>query len=188
MFHASIEGVRVLVRQSRVLPLLSAAWLAACGATNSRFGGDPRYPGLSCAPFARALTGVDLHGAAASWWAQANGRYARVHEPEVGSILVLRAIDRLPSGHVAVVSRVLAPRRIEVIQANWVPHELERDQPVIDVSEENDWSLVRVWYPPVGAMGAHPYPAYGFIVPEARVGHDVLARNAVPAALRATGG
>jgi surface antigen len=172
----------------RVFPLLATLSLAACGGTQSRFGGDPRYPGLSCVPFARALTGLALYGDAASWWAQADGRYARVHQPAVGSVLVLQAIDRLPSGHVAVVSRVVGPRRIEVIQANWVPNELEREQPVIDVSEDNDWSLVRVWYSPVGTMGAHAYPAYGFIVPDVVAGHHALARGAIPAALHAIGG
>ncbi len=162
--------------------------LSGCAAIERGASGDPRYAGLSCAPFARALTGVVLSGGAASWWAQADGRYARSHAPETGAILVLRAEGRLPSGHVSVVSRVLGTREIDVIQANWVPGELERDQPVIDVSADNDWTLVRVWYPPIGALGSHSYPAYGFIVPPEPAGHDALAGAAASAAERALSG
>lgn len=176
-------------RTRSALPtLLLVAGLSGCAGAGRGVSGDPHYAGLSCAPFARALTGVWLHGDADSWWDQANGRYARVHTPQVGGLLVLRASDRLPSGHVSVVSRVLDARSIEVIQANWVAGELERDQLVIDVSAGNDWSLVRVWYPPIGALGSHAYPAYGFILPRVTLDHDALARAAVPAALQAAGG
>ncbi len=168
--------------------LLSLAALAGCAGAGRGATGDAHYSGLSCAPFARALTGVQLHGSADSWWVQADGRYARVHSPQTGAILVLRASDRLPSGHVSVVSRVLDARSIDVIQANWVPGELERDQPVIDISPDNDWTLVRVWYPPVGAMGSHAYPAYGFILPPWPASHDALAASAAVAAERAASG
>ncbi len=168
--------------------LLLLGVLAGCAGAGRGGSGDPRYAGLSCAPFARALTGIDLHGSAASWWRQADGRYARAQTPEIGGVLVLRASDRLPSGHVSVVSRVLDARSIEVIQANWAPGELERDQPVIDVSPANDWSVVRVWYAPIAAMGSSAYPAYGFILPATAFDHDTLARAAVPAAERAARG
>jgi hypothetical protein len=36
---------------------------------------------LDCAPFARAVSGVQLHGAAADWWPQAEGRYRRTQTP-----------------------------------------------------------------------------------------------------------
>ena len=58
---------------------------------------------------------------------------------------VFQRSDRLPSGHVAVVSRVLCSRQIPVTQANWVHHRISEDQPVIDISAANDWSTVRVW-------------------------------------------
>ncbi len=145
--------------------------LAACA-------GGRSHATLSCAPFARALTGLQLRGDAAGWWDAAAGRYDRVATPEVGSVLVFRRGARLPSGHVSVVSRLRGPRRIDVIGANWVPGEVERDQPVIDVSETNDWSLVRVWYPPSRQMGSHAYRTYGFILPPAPLGHDALASAA----------
>lgn len=158
--------------------------LAACAG-----GGAPqpgtRVAGLSCAPFARELTGVGLHGDAAAWWGEADGRYARQHTPEVGSILVFRTEARLPHGHVSVVSKILGEREIAVIQANWSPRTLERDSPVIDVSPAGDWTQVRVWWSPVGAVGQHVYPTYGFIVPSAPLGHDALAAGAGDAAVRA---
>ena len=169
--------------------LLGAALaLSACASGSP--GGGPYVGGTvsaECAPFARALTGVRLDGAAADWWRQADGRYARQSTPEEGSLLVLRRGERLPSGHVAVVSQVLSPRRILVTQANWVHHRVTEDQPVTDVSPGNDWTLVRVWWPPAGAMGVTDYPAYGFILPDRPATHRQISA-AVPRAIRMFGG
>ncbi len=162
--------------------------LAACAGGSGTGGGGARIAGLSCAPFARELTHVSLRGDAGSWWAQSDGRYARQHTPQVGSILVFRPEGRLRSGHVSVVSQVRGEREIAVIQANWSPRTLERDRPVIDVSPRGDWTLVRVWWEPIGAMGSHIYPTYGFIVPSRPLGHDALAGGADAAAARAAGG
>jgi hypothetical protein len=54
---------------------------------------------------------------------------------------------------------------------------------VIDVSTANDWSMVRLWWPPSGAMGMTDYPAYGFIRPERPATHDELVA-ATPRAIR----
>ena len=154
----------------RLLPLLCLV-LASCGSSGGVRSRD--YVGgtasVECAPFARALTGISLSGEAADWWRQAEGRYTRTQEPEVGSVLVFRRSGRLPSGHVAVVSRVLSRRRIMVTQANWVHHRITADQPVIDASAGGDWTAVRAWWPPAGAMGSAPYATFGFI----RIGHPV---------------
>jgi hypothetical protein len=162
--------------------------LAACGSRSPDAGpqvGD--YIGgsvpLDCAPFARALSGIRLSGAAADWWSQADGRYARGDSASIGSVLVLRRSGRLPSGHVAVVSQVLGRRQILVTQANWVHHRVSQDQPVVDVSAENDWSMVRVWWPPTGEMGVTDYPAYGFIRADRPATHDQLVA-ATPRAIR----
>ena len=172
--------------------LLLALALAGC-ATHERTGPNLAaahggYSGLTCAPFARRLTGLALRGDAADWWGEASGRYARQGRPAVGSVLVFRRAPRLPSGHVSVVSRVLDGRHIHVIQANWVHDELDEDQLVVDVSPRNDWTAVRVWYPPGDQLGTHDYATFGFIVPPAPLGHDALASGAEPAARAVTGG
>ena len=143
---------------------------------------DSRPPGpyvggpvrLECAPFARTLSGVDLRGAAADWWQQAAERYGRASQPAVGAVLTFRRTSRLPAGHAAVVSRVLSAREILVTQANWVPHRVTRDMPVVDVSPANDWSAVRVWWPPSGQLGSRHYPTWGFILPDRPRSRDGL--------------
>jgi hypothetical protein len=180
------------VRSLLLILLVATLGLSACASrvptSNAYLGG---YVGgtvtAECAPFARALTGVRLSGAAADWWWEADGRYVRQGAPAEGSVLVLRRSDRLPSGHVAVVSQVLSARQILVTQANWVHHRVTEDQPVIDVSPSNDWSLVRVWWPPAGAMGATDYPAYGFIRPDRPATHQQLTAS-VPRAIRILSG
>ncbi|WP_141563132.1 CHAP domain-containing protein [Teichococcus rhizosphaerae] len=151
------------------LALLAALFLSACGGG----GGGPvtgaaalREP-VACVPYARARSGVELHGDAGTWWEAASGRYARGHSPRPGSVLVLRPAGRMRDGHVAVVSRVLSAREIRVDHANWASGSskgrIALDQPVMDVSPRNDWSLVRVWYPPARSYGVTAYPAAGFV-------------------------
>jgi surface antigen len=167
--------------------LLLVALLAGCGSPSPKTGpnlaASSHHSGLTCAPFARELSGIALYGDAATWWNGASGRYDRANRPSVGSVLVFQRSSRLASGHVSVVSRVLSPRQIHVIQANWVPDELDEDQLIIDVSERNDWTQVRVWYPPINQMGSGVYATYGFVLPPRPATHDELAR-AIPAAVR----
>ena len=174
--------------------LRAALWLLVLCALSARGSGGPTggarlddYVGGSLpidrAPFARALTGVQLAGAADDWWGKSVGRYQRAATPEAGGILVLRRSDRLPDGHVAVVTRVLSSRQVLVSQANWVHHRVLQDQPVIEVSARNDWRLVRVRWPPTDQMGIADYPARGFILPGRPVSHDELIA-AVPRAVR----
>jgi hypothetical protein len=168
------------------LLLLIPLTLGACGSSGGAgrvgdyVGGSVR---LECAPFARALSGVRLTGAAADWWWQAEGRYSRSYTPRIGSVLVLARTGRLRSGHVSVVSRVISSREILVTQANWVRDRVTEDQPVIDVSPGNDWSLVRVWWPPSSQMGITHYPAHGFIHAERPKSRDELVA-ATPVAVR----
>lgn len=173
----------------RLLVLLAAVGLSAC-ASSPRYTAGPNIavarsePGITCAPFARELSGIQLRGDADVWWAEAAGRYQRSSRPQEGAVLVLRRTSRLPSGHVAVVSRVLGPRQALVIQANWVPDELAEDQLVVDVSPYNDWTEVRMWWPPTDTLGVRVYPAYGFILSPYPAGHDALRRYAMVAADR----
>ena len=159
-----------------LLWLLGLCALSACGSGGGARVGD--YVGgnapVECVPFARALTGVQLRGAAEDWWQEAAGRYQRASSPAVGSILVLARSGRLPDGHVAVVTRVLSARQVLVTQANWVHHRVTADQPVIDVSAGNDWSVVRLWWPPSGQMGIAEYAVRGFIQPDRPASHDQL--------------
>ncbi len=120
---------------------------------------------LQCAPFARAFSGIQLFGAAASWWHQATGKYSEGSAPRPGSVLVFKALSSMRSGHVATVTQVVSDRIIKVTHANWggMKGKIERDVTVIDTSAKNDWSAVRVWYAPIGDVGTKAYPTYGFI-------------------------
>ena len=172
----------------RLAGLLLACAVSACasaprpGLTAGNLGAGLSYPGINCAPFARELSGIALYGDAASWWDNAAGRYDRASRPVLGSALVFRREGRLPAGHVSVVSRLVGPRQILVTQANWVPGELDEDQMVVDVSEHNDWTEVRVWWPPINQLGSHPYPAYGFIHPPTPATAEELRRSTRTAA------
>ena len=174
-----------MIARRALLPFATALLLAGCGSRTSTVssGATLKVPGINCAPFARELSGIALYGEADSWWNSAAGRYTRSERPILGSVLVLRRTARLRSGHVSVVSRLVGPRQVMVTQANWVPGHVDEDQLVVDVSSSNDWSEVRVWYPPVNQLGNSVYAAHGFIHPRREATQAELAR-ATPAAAR----
>jgi surface antigen len=117
-----------------------------------------------CAPYARQISGIEIHGNANTWWGQAAGRYGRGHTPRVGAVLAFAASSRMPLGHVAMVSEVISEREILLTHANWSRRGgVERDVRAIDVSEAGDWSRVKVWYGPLGGLGTSAYAAKGFI-------------------------
>lgn len=129
--------------------------------------------GLQCVPYARALSGVTIFGDAHTWWGQAEGKYARGDAPKVGAVLAFQPHGKMRLGHVAAVRRVLDDRTIIISHANWstiggVRGHIEEDVRAVDVSEENDWSAVRVWYTPNAALGSTEWPAHGFIYPKAK--------------------
>ena len=66
---------------------------------------------LQCVPYARFMSGIGLRGDAWTWWDKASGIYARGNYPEPGAVLSFPGIDRMPLGHVAVVTQVLSARR-----------------------------------------------------------------------------
>jgi surface antigen len=122
--------------------------------------------GISCVPYARQASGIMVAGNAWQWWDNAEGLYARGTEPEAGSVLNFRSNGRMRLGHVAVVSRVVNAREVMVEHANW-PGAGDRggvshDVAVVDVSEANNWSAVRVELGHGGEFGS-VYPTYGFI-------------------------
>ncbi len=146
--------------------------------------------GLQCVPFARALTGVEIRGDAHSWWDQAEGRYERGSRPKVGAVMTFVPHGNMRLGHVAAVRRIIDKRTLLISHANWstidgVRGHIEEDVRVIDVSEENDWSRVRVWYTPNGALGTTEWPLHGFIYPD-RPRKEAEARKALAAVLAIT--
>lgn len=170
---------------ARLALLLLSLLLAACGGAGNpgagAYVGDPVR--LDCAPFARALSGVGLQGDAADWWQAAAGRYERSRQPEPGAVLVFARSPRLAHGHVAVVAKTVSAREILVTQANWEPGRVTADQPVLDVSPDNSWTQVRVWWPGTRQMGSAPYATRGFILPPRRTSPSEVA-EATPRALR----
>jgi surface antigen len=153
-----------------VLAILLVLALAGCGSSRQA-AITPLRPHLgeptSCVPYARARSGIQIQGDAWTWWDAAEGRYERGRAPRAGSVLVINRTARMRDGHVAVVSRVVSSREIRVDHANWASGaakgRIATDQRVVDVSDRNDWSLVRVWYPRIGDLGATAFPARGFV-------------------------
>lgn len=142
------------------LRALFATALIACGLLAT-----PAAAGvLQCVPYARQISGIEIHGNAHTWWNQAAGRYERGQEPRVGAVLAFSSSRAMPVGHVAMVSKVVSDREVLLTHANWSYRGgIERNVRAIDVSAKNDWSDVRVWYGPIGDLGRRSNPARGFI-------------------------
>ena len=126
---------------------------------------------LQCVPYARELSGIKIYGDAHSWWDQAAGVYQRGAMPVEGAVLSLPSHGAMELGHVAVVRKIIDNRTILISHANWSPingrrGQIERRVAARDVSEANDWSLVRIWYAPIGELGTTAFPVNGFIYPE----------------------
>ncbi len=146
------------------------------------------YEGLQCVPYARALSGVTIFGDAHTWWGQADGKYDRGNEPEVGAVLAFPPHGKMRLGHVAAVRRIVDERTIIISHANWstiggVRGHIEEDVRAIDVSQANDWTRVRVWYTPNEALGSTEWPVHGFIYPKQKR-RDDEARKAVAMLLK----
>lgn len=130
---------------------------------------------ISCVPYARARSGIQISGDAWQWWGAASSfGYGRGRAPQPGAVLVISRTSRMRDGHVSYVTRVISEREIRVDHANWASGSAKgrvaQDQRVVDVSPGNDWSLVRVFYPPINDLGTSTYPALGFVYPAARGG------------------
>jgi surface antigen len=128
--------------------------------------GPTRSYGISCVPYARQVSGIEVAGNAWQWWENAVGLYARGERPESGSVLDFRPNGRMRLGHVAVVTRVVNSREVIVDHANWPSGGgrggISHNVAVVDVSEANNWSAVRVELGQGGTFGS-VYPTYGFI-------------------------
>src|SRR3546814_1663173 len=69
-----------------------------------------------------------------------------------------------------------------ISHANWSPihgrrGQIERNVRVVDVSDAGDWSLVRVWYAPIGDLGTRTNPVQGFLYPGADDDEPVWAES-----------
>jgi len=165
-----------MLRRAWVLSIALA--LAACGGgreivRNPTGGGVARYVTANapeeCVPYARAVSGIQIKGDAWTWWDQADGVYGKGSAPRSGAVLVLGRSDRLSSGHISVVVSVRNSREITVSHTNWgndgpTRRRIYREQSVIDVSSDNDWTAVRFWNPDTGAYGG-VYESDGFVYP-----------------------
>jgi hypothetical protein len=69
----------------------------------------------------------------------------------------------MPLGHVALVSRVVDEREIEIDHNNWLGVGPVRGASVVDVSPRNDWTAVRVANRAGTRVYGRVYPTDGFI-------------------------
>ncbi len=117
-----------------------------------------------CVTHVRNMTGITtIRGDAWAWWHNAEGQFARGSIPTPGSIMVWRRAGNLPLGHVGVVREVIDSRTV-LVDHSWDSNALRTSQPIVDVSDANDWSQVTVWYHPRQVMGSE-YRLYGFVYP-----------------------
>ena len=124
---------------------------------------------LQCVPYARAHSAIKIFGDAYTWWDKAAGKYSRGTLPEPGAVMVLDNYAGTTRAHVAVVRKVMGPREIRVDHANWLDDgSIYINNPVEDVSGDNDWSVVRVYNLKTGGWGSRLYPVEGFIEPPGR--------------------
>ena len=147
-------------------------------------------PYLQCVPYARRVTGIAIFGDAHTWWGQAEGRYARGYRPRVGAVMALKPHGNSTLGHVAAVSRIVDARTILIRHSNWSPlngrrGQIEDNVRVVDVSPDNDWSEVRVWYAPIGDLGGTHWPVQGFIYSGKPPRGEPALRRAAPARVAA---
>lgn len=124
--------------------------------------------GISCVPYARAVTGMQVTGNGGDWWGNAAGLYDRGARPESGAVMAFRANRGMSRGHVAVVRQVLNAREVLIDHANWGGPGIRRGSvmqnvTVVDVSDRNDWSAVKVQSGYSKEAFGRTYPTYGFI-------------------------
>lgn len=121
---------------------------------------------LQCVPYVRARARIPIHGDAWTWWGQTAGRYRHADAPHAGAVMVLDGYAGPRRAHLAYVRRVISDREIRVDHANWLDRgNIHLNDPVMDVSPDNDWSQVRVFNLQTHAWGGHVYQVRGFIGP-----------------------
>lgn len=175
----------VFVLLTSAAPVMAENSVGWTGLSRTEDNGElPAY--LQCVPYARQVTGVRIYGDAHSWWGQAKGRYKRGSRPKVGAVLALKPHGNMRLGHVAAVSRIVDSRTVLLRHANWSPingrrGQIEDNVKAVDVSQQNDWSRVRIWYAPIDNLGGTHWPVQGFIY-----GERVSEWTAKPAQIKQT--
>ena len=125
--------------------------------------GESQKP-LQCVPYARQHSKVKIFGYAYTWWDQAEGKYPRGSAPEKGAVMVLHDYAGPAHGHVAVVRNLVSAREIRIDHANWLNDgSIYVNNPVMDVSADNDWSKVRIFNIKTGGWGSKVFAVRGFI-------------------------
>jgi hypothetical protein len=137
---------------------------------------------ISCVPYVRSVTGMDISGNAHLWWGNAAGSYARGQRPERGAVLSFRSSGGMRLGHVAVVSKVVSAREVLIDHSNWEGPGIRkgtimRGVSVVDVSDRNDWSAVRVQVGRDDDAYGRVYPVNGFIYNRPDSGRMMTASN-----------
>src|SRR5262245_26585152 len=115
---SACAGTRATQEIVQIVPASVAPEVAAD--TNDRPVFVETTEKLSCVPFARERSSVQIWGDAYTWWDQALGLYARESIPRPGSVLVLDDYAGPKRAHLAVVTRIVSPREIRVDHANWL--------------------------------------------------------------------
>jgi len=126
-----------------------------------------RNPGINCVQYVRSVSDVELSGDGWMWWDRAGDRYERGNMPQPGAVMVFKRTKQMVHGHIAIVSELVDERTIRINHANWAPRgglrgRVDTDVAVQDISDNNDWSAVRVWYEKADNFG-RPYPIAGFV-------------------------
>lgn len=169
------------------LSLVAEAPLSARSADFAVPSGQELPAYLQCVPYAREVSGIRIFGDAHTWWQQAAGRYERGNVPKVGAVMAFKPSGNMQLGHVAAVSKIIDSRTVLLDHANWSPingrrGQIERNVKAIDVSRDNDWSEVRVWYHPLQALGKTAWPVHGFIYSTTSINREAFQRDASPQA------
>jgi hypothetical protein len=156
---------------------------ASAPAITQRTGiSDPSKP-QQCVPYARVHTGITIYGDAYTWWDKSRGLYAHSRSPRLRSVMMLTGYAGPNRAHLAVVSSLVSSREVRIDHANWFNDgAVYLDDPVLDVSAENDWTEVRIWNIRAQSWGTRTYLVRGFIGPgrasdERDVSGDQVAIN-----------
>ena len=124
---------------------------------------SPSAYAINCVSYVKSVTDFNIMGDAWQWWDLADHTYGRGYTPAEGAVMVFSRTPRMRVGHVAVVREVRSQREIIIDQANWHHGRVDRGVSVIDISENNDWSQVKVQWTEDYWGGS--FPISGFIYP-----------------------